>query len=88
MADFGTIWPKSGAKNAFVLLIFRYLDLVLSEFKLLGTPATQCWNTCFDITSGGKLFEHVPSRVVEETSALCEIRGDIQSALFFASAPP
>jgi hypothetical protein len=48
MAVFGTKWPESGAKNAFVLLIFRQLEFVLSGVRLIGTPATQCWVTCFE----------------------------------------
>lgn len=41
VAGFGTIWPELGSEIPSVFLNFRQLDVVLSEVRLLRTPATK-----------------------------------------------
>jgi hypothetical protein len=85
MADFGTNWPELGPQIPSNFLIFRQFEFVLNEVHLFKTPASKSRVTCFELISGGKSTEHDSSEGLKK-SARCEIRGDIQRALFFCPA--
>ena len=57
------------------------VDFVLSEVRLLKTPTTRRWVTCFELTSGGKSSEHDPSDVVEKKARFAR-SGGISKARF------
>jgi hypothetical protein len=83
MADFETTWPGSPPRNPFLFLKLPHSHLVPAAARHHGTPSrqklgrkTQNWNPGGSQSVQGEAGG-------SEKSARCEIRGEIQRALFF-----
>jgi hypothetical protein len=83
MADFETSWPVLGPPKAFVILNLRQFEFVLRRFGAEELSAKKPSPHKFVFDFRGDVNRTGQSRVALKESARCEIRGDIQRALFF-----
>jgi hypothetical protein len=84
MAVFGITWPHPAPINPFLFLILSHSHIVPAAARHYGTPSrqklgrkSQNWNPGGNQSVQGEAGG-------SEKSARCEIRGEIQRALFFS----